>query len=217
MQKAKDARFLEREKELIDYRESKKPKEAEKKAPSGYRWSETGDLEPIPGGPAKDKLKPMSNVSNVLSEISTYYKELQELGGIPDIEKGAGSNIQANIRASRVGQAAGSLFATKGQSVRQKILNSRPLLINYIRQASEMGARGMDSEKELEFYLSAATDPTKDVQSNLAAIKRLDEAYGLSSMMGKSGARGGTGTKPTESKKVGDSTWVKTDKGWVKQ
>jgi hypothetical protein len=51
-------------------------------------------------------------------------------------------------------------------------------MLNEIRQASEMGARGLDSEKELEFYLAATTDEKTELHSNLAAAIVLDEAYG---------------------------------------
>ena len=69
-----------------------------------------------------------------------------------------------------------------------------PLLINEIRQASKMGARGLDSVKELEFYLQAATDEKQDLQSNLDAIKILDMAYGLGG--GITGDDGGGGNIP---------------------
>ena len=169
-------------------------KDSSLKAPSGFRYTEAGDLEAIPGGPAfikQDKSKALGQVSNVLSEIRTYYNELQQRGGIVDVTKGGMSNIGAKIGSSKIGQATGGMLGTETQSIRQKILSSRPLLINFIRQASNMGARGLDSEKELEFYLSAATDPTKDVQSNMAAIQRLDEAYGLGSMMVEKSSMGG--------------------------
>jgi hypothetical protein len=54
----------------------------------------------------------------------------------------------------------------------------RPLLLNDIRQAGEMGAKGMDSEKEMEFFLQAATNPGYTIQTNIAAIIALDDAYG---------------------------------------
>jgi hypothetical protein len=44
-----------------------------------------------------------------------------------------------------------------------------------------MGARGLDSNKELEFYIQAATDPARDIQANRAALQVLENAYGLSS------------------------------------
>ena len=48
-----------------------------------------------------------------------------------------------------------------------------------------MGARGLDSEKELEFYMRTATSLDTDTQSNLAAIAILDNAYGDGSVMGQ--------------------------------
>jgi hypothetical protein len=41
----------------------------------------------------------------------------------------------------------------------------------------------MDSEKELEFYLRAATTPRGDLMSNLVAIETLDRVYGLGDIL----------------------------------
>jgi len=53
-----------------------------------------------------------------------------------------------------------------------------PNLINVVRQSSEMGAKGLDSEKELKFYLGAIGDPTRPIEANLKALDVLDKAYG---------------------------------------
>jgi len=154
------------------------------KPPTGFRWTATGELEKIPGGPAKTtdkekKLAAQSRVSGNLETMAHLYNKLSEMGGIVDVEKSTIQNIPARIGSSRLGQLAGGAIGTQTQSIRNQINQIRPLLIQEIRQATEMGARGLDSEKELEFYLQAATDPARDIQSNLASINVLDKAYGL--------------------------------------
>lgn len=129
--------------------------------------------------PIQKKQEAQQKVSDVLDTLRGHYKKLDNQGAIVNVEKGVTSNVIARIKASGAGQLTGKAVGTEEQSIRNKINQIRPLLINHIRQASEMGARGLDSEKELEFYLQAATDPSLDIQMNLAALKVLENAYGM--------------------------------------
>ena len=123
--------------------------------------------------------KAKTSLTGVINDVAENYERLRKAGAIVDINKSPSENVKARIESSEPAQAIAGAFGGTEQSIRNEIVMSRPLLINFIRQASEMGARGLDSEKELEFYLSAATDPTRDVQANLAALARLDKAYGM--------------------------------------
>ncbi len=118
-------------------------------------------------------------VTGNLEILKGLYDQLSTKGGIVDTKKGFLSNLSARTRASGVGQMAGEFAGTEEQSIRNQIKQLQPLLIQDIRQASKMGAKGLDSEKELQFYLQAATDPKRDIQANLNAIQVLDKAYGL--------------------------------------
>lgn len=118
-------------------------------------------------------------VSGIASELRGYYKLLKDNGGIVDTEKGGASNIGARISASGLGQALGGAVGTKNQSARNSIEQTRPLLLNAIKQATGMSAKQMDSNAELKMYLAAATDPKLDVQANEAALNNLERLYGL--------------------------------------
>jgi hypothetical protein len=140
----------------------------------------------IPGSKAAGELSPKektasakSRVSGNLGTLADHYRKLDKLSAAVNVEKSTIDNVLASLRASDFGQALGRFAGTDEQSVRNMINSMRPTLVNDIRQASEMGAKGMDSEKELEFFLQAATDPKRDLQSNMAALKVLDNAYGL--------------------------------------
>jgi len=161
---------------------------------------ETTKADVIGGGkitPKAKKADAQKRVSGVLNDLKAHYEELDKLGGIIDTEESTLSNIGARIGSSGLGQAVGRATGTKEQEIRDMINNSRPLLINFIRQASEMGARGLDSQKELEFYLQAATDPQRSIQANLNAIKVLEKAYGATSetVEGKVNEKGSGGFK----------------------
>jgi hypothetical protein len=132
--------------------------------------------------PTEKRDNAKKRVSGVLSGMSGNYLKLDSMGAIANVDKPTVDNIIASIQSSGSGQFVSRIVGSKAQSLRQKIKNSKPILINDIRKASEMGARGMDSEKELEFYLSAVGDEKKDIQSSLAALSVLDMAYGDGSL-----------------------------------
>ena len=144
----------------------------------GIRGPEFTEVSPTLRAKDIEAKEAKENVTKTLSEVKGLYSQLQKSGGIVDIGKGALLNIGAGIASTQMGQAAAGFVGGEDQSIRNTINSARPLLVNFIRQASKMGARGLDSEKELEFYLQAATDPARDVQANYAAIVRLDKAYG---------------------------------------
>jgi len=128
--------------------------------------------------PVQKKSNATKRISGVLAEMSDHYSSLNAKKAIVNVDNTVAENAMASLSASGLGQFTQKILGTESQSLRNSIKNKQPLLINYIRQASEMGSRGLDSEKELEFYLRAATDPTIDVQSNIAAMVILDNAYG---------------------------------------
>lgn len=131
-----------------------------------------------------------NRVNENLNKLKDLYGELNIRGGIVDPSKGGIKNIGARAASSEFGQTIGGFFGTEEQSIRNQINQIRPLLIQDIRQATKMGARGLDSEKELEFYLQAATDPSRDIKSNLNALGVLDDAYGLGIIKGLSKEKG---------------------------
>jgi len=157
----------------------------------GYEEGGDGTLNPVPGGKPFSDLESIktarTSVSDKLSTLRKHYEDLKKTGSIVDVSKSGISNIGPTISSSGPGQVVGKVFGTEAQSVRNKINQIRPLLINDIRKASNMGAKGLDSENELKFYLQAATDPSLDIQANLSAIDTLDKAYGLGISDGETG------------------------------
>lgn len=118
-------------------------------------------------------------VTNVLTNMVDQYVQLDELNAIVDDQDSFLSNIGNRIAGSSIGQMAGQAVGTEAQGIRDSINNSRPLLMNQIREATGMSARSMDSNKELEFYLQAVSDPgSGNIVSNLAALAVLDNLYG---------------------------------------
>ena len=129
--------------------------------------------------PKEAKLKGQQQVSNILSDISNTYDQLDAAGGVTNTQKSIGDNISAYLGNTDTGQAIGKATGTETQSLRNKIAQTRPALINAIRQSTGMSAKAMNSNAELQFYLQQATDPKLDIQANKAAIQRLEQFYGL--------------------------------------
>jgi hypothetical protein len=117
-------------------------------------------------------------MNSTLGSLANNYVELLNMGAITSTARSPSQNALARLGASGPGQFVGEVLGTEAQTLRQTIRNSAPILLNTVRQASEMGARGMDSNKELEFYAQAIGDVSKPIEANLAALIVLDMAYG---------------------------------------
>ncbi len=128
--------------------------------------------------------KAQSNVDLILNDLGQSYQKLSEKGAMISPSQSTLQNVANRARSSWVGQLAGGAIGSEEQTIRDEINSAVPLLMNYIRQATEMGVRGMDTPKELEFYLKAATDPTRSIEANMEALQRLSQAYGLGGFSG---------------------------------
>lgn len=155
------------------------------KAPPGYRFTETGDLQAIPGGPAdlkaqaeaQRKAEGGADVEVALSSLRNAYDRLEKGGGITSTDNSALSNARAAASSSTLGQALGKTFGTDNQSARNEIAMSRPALLAALMKATGMSARQMDSNAELKLWLSTATDPSLDVQANRKALADIERKY----------------------------------------
>lgn len=124
------------------------------------------------------ELDARESVSSTLDSLVGHYQALQRAGGIQDTKQGVLNNTMARLRSSAVGQTLGGAAGTEEQSIRNSITATIPLLMTDIKNATGLSASQMNSNVELKLYLAAATDPTKDVQSNLRAIAELDRRFG---------------------------------------
>src|SRR5574343_1333743 len=164
----------------------------------GYRWAENGTLEAIPGGPADQKAQQKAagatDVDIALTTLRDAYDRLETGGGITSTTKGPIDNLTAAVQSSGIGQAAGKAFGTANQSARNDIAMSRPALLAALMKATGMNAKQMDSNAELKLWITTATDPTLDVQSNRRALDNIEKKYlGGNTVSDSSGA----GNKPS--------------------
>jgi hypothetical protein len=151
-------------------------------APSGYRFMADGSLEPIKGGPAdaksQAKFAGRENVDTLITGLRDQYNILLNNEGITSTQAGFIPNLRSAASRSAVGQAIGQSVGSTNQSARNTIAQSRPLLLNAIKDATGMSAKQMDSNAELKMYLAAATDPSLDFESNMNALNQLEKLFG---------------------------------------
>lgn len=142
-----------------------------------------------------DKQVAQDRVSELLGNLQENYETLRKGGATVDTKQNWLQNLKARTGSSAVGQMVGGAIGSPEQEIRDKIQMAKPLLINEIRAATGMSAKAMDSNAELQFYLQAATDPTRNIEANLQAIKYLDSAYGGGRLSARVGLPGqGTST-----------------------
>lgn len=155
------------------------------KVPMGYRMKPDGSMEAIPGGPADLKAQATSqrqadgatDVDVAISSLRDAYDRLEKGGGITSTQKDPLSNLSASASSSALGQGIGKMFGTQNQSARNDIAMGRPALLAALMKATGMSAKQMDSNAELKLWLTTATDPTLDVESNRRALANIEKKY----------------------------------------
>jgi hypothetical protein len=113
-----------------------------------------------------------------IAALGAAHDKLKSMGAAVSTEQSGGEHASSYVRPSAPGQFFGSVAGTTEQATRSEIKTLQPLLLQQIRQATGMGARGLDSDKELQFYLAAATNPSMPYETNMAALRVLSAAYG---------------------------------------
>jgi hypothetical protein len=149
------------------------------------------------------KTEGQKTVQTLVSSLADQYKGLLQEGGITSTANSALSNIGARSGSSTVGQFAAGFVGTKAQELRDSIAQTRPLIINAIKDSTGMSAQQLNSNVELQNFLKAATDPTLSIEANLKALNNLSKLYGLgkeltmADMKGNPASTGNIATDPT--------------------
>lgn len=124
---------------------------------------------------AKDQL------TNTVDQLKKNYDTLLQEGGIVSTRASSLANISAKGSSNPLGRAIGAAIGTKAEEQRQSIEQTRPLLVNLIKNATGMSATQMNSNAEMQQYLNAATNPSFGYEANMAALANLDRLFGLGS------------------------------------
>lgn len=135
-------------------------------------------------------------MGNLLDSMEQDYQDLASRGGIVTPKNTTAQNVAARAKGSWLGQQIGGAVGTEEQVIRDKIAMTLPSILNEIRLATAMGVTQLNTQKELEFYAKAATDPSKSLEANLDALNRLRNAYVTPKRVGAVGSPP-TLTQPT--------------------
>jgi hypothetical protein len=120
-----------------------------------------------------------SALSDTLDVLAGQYNALNEGMGMPSTQNKWGSNLGAKLATTGPGQWLGQVAGTENQKARDIISQTRPLLLADIKKATGMTASEMNSNAELQMWLSVATDPQKGYEANMEALKNLENKFGL--------------------------------------
>ncbi len=178
------------------------PTPAAPKAPVGYRFTDSGNLEAIPGGPATRgpaarggaaltapgakpptpaqaaKSERMAEARQAMSqEIENqlgYYEQLANMGAMTSPGRSPVANITAYARSSGLGQEAERALATEAQTLRDNIKNTRQRLFMQIKDATGATASQMNSNAEMQAWLDSMTNPQQSIETVRETLKQMD-------------------------------------------
>jgi hypothetical protein len=152
-------------------------------SPTGYRNV------PIPGSPlateAQGATRSRSSLENTFESMFLGYKDLQTSGAIRDVGAGVGANIAAYMQTSPLGREIGKATGSPAEATREAIEALQPSISQAIMAQPGMSAKGMDSERELAFFIKSITAPTTDVNTNYATLHALDMRFGNGQLLKK--------------------------------
>jgi hypothetical protein len=150
-----------------------------------YNYNEQGQVvsqSMIPGGPAElealGKKQSSENLSIALGDMAGALVGLANLNATVSPTQTGAENISSKVRGSAAGQFVGAAMGTQEQSFRQQYSNIKPVVLNAVRNATNMSAKAMDSDVELKLYLSQLGHENNDIISNVAALHAINQQYG---------------------------------------
>ena len=151
------------------------------KAPAGYRYTPTGDLEAIPGGPAatkqveaaEKKESGKAQATDILDTLEGAYSELDRRKAIPSEQRDAVANVLASLGATQAGQIAGRGLGTPEQTQRDVIASARNQLFVAVKNATGLSAQNLNSNVEFTTWMNSLTDPSRSIESNRAIIENM--------------------------------------------
>jgi len=113
-------------------------------------------------------------LSQELGTVLGYYENLNDMRAMPSPSRTAPENILASVRSSEMGQGFERTVATKAQTLRDNIANSRQRLLSHIKNATGASAQQMNSNVELQTWLNALTNPRQSIETVRETLGQLD-------------------------------------------
>ncbi len=90
-----------------------------------------------------------TRMSGNIADVADMLFRLDEMNAIPNVDKSWIDNLISYGKSAEWTQPLQTAVGGEGAAVRESLNTRIPLMLNDIRQSSEMGARGIDTEREL--------------------------------------------------------------------
>ena len=115
----------------------------------------------------------LTKADDILTQLQSAYAQLKERKAIPSEKTNVLTNIWASVAASAPGQVAGRTVGTAAQTQRDIIQSSRNQLLLAIKDATGLSSQQLNSNMELQTWLSSLTDPTRSIEANEAILQNV--------------------------------------------
>jgi hypothetical protein len=119
--------------------------------------------------------KAKNNFSTVIEEATNAYSNLYNKGGAV---VGGQFSLGQVLASTNAGQKFGEITGSEAQLFRNYLESLAPKILLGIMASTGLSATQLNSNAELQLQLKSLGDPSKPIQSNLAALDTLDKMYG---------------------------------------
>ena len=123
----------------------------------------------------KESTKAKNNFSTVIEEATDAYSNLYKKGGAV---VGGQFSLGQVLASTNAGQKFGEITGSEAQLFRNYLDSLAPKILLGIMASTGLSATQLNSNAELQLQLKSLGDPSKPIQSNLAALDVLDKMYG---------------------------------------
>lgn len=124
---------------------------------------------------SKESTKAKNNFSTVIEEATDAYSNLYKKGGAV---VGGQFSLGQVLASTNAGQKFGEITGSEAQLFRNYLDSLAPKILLGIMASTGLSATQLNSNAELQLQLKSLGDPSKPIQSNLAALDTLDKMYG---------------------------------------
>lgn len=134
-----------------------------------------------------EKTKEASDVEIVLKDLIKNYKQLYETGAMVESKRDPNANwigqmahTGENIRDSIAAKAPwmGEMIGSEASKYRGNINATRPRLMGVVKKVLNLTGTELNSEKELQFWLNAITNPDMDAETAATILEQLSRDWG---------------------------------------
>jgi hypothetical protein len=136
---------------------------------------ETQKIQGEQGKQTTQAQKSKDNFSSVMGEASNAYANLYKKGGAV---VGGEFSLGQVLASTQAGQKFGEITGSEAQQFRNYLGSLAPKILLGIMASTGLSATQLNSNAELQLQLQSLGDPSKPIQSNLAALHTLDKMYG---------------------------------------